>query len=267
MLFRDGPSGSIAISQPSHAWLSGQIVRAWGNNEFGMVSPYEDVCLGAEQHDVGWLEWEQSPTLNPATGRPHSFRELNVAEHTAIWRRGTELALGFGRYPALLVSLHGTGLYANFDGAAADVAIVRDFLSGQCAIQQRLIESLRADRRLGEFSDSDTIERNRRIVRAADRMSIAICTGMRDMAVRSDDPVQGVVRQVPTAAGETDIHMRAVGGDLTTIAVTPWPFAASAVLVACEGISLSQVFDSQAEMRVGLRNAARVVLAAELRPG
>ena len=120
MLYRDAPNTLIAIAQPSHAWLSGQIIRAWGNAAFGTVAPYEDVCLGAEQHDIGWLEWERSPTFNPATGRPHSFRELGVVAHTAIWRRGTEVALAFGRYPALLVSLHGTGLYERFDTDAAN---------------------------------------------------------------------------------------------------------------------------------------------------
>lgn len=266
MLFRDRPNGSIAISQPSHAWLAGQIMRAWGNAEFGAVTPCEDVCLGAEQHDIGWLEWEQSPTLNQATGRPHGFRELGVAAHTAIWRRGTELALAFGRYPALLVSLHGAGLYANFAGAAVDAAIVRDFLDGQLAIQQRLLASLRLDKRLGEFCDPAMIERNRRLVRTADRTSIAICTGMQDPAVRTEDPHRGVVRQVPTADGETDIHLLPVGDDLTRIVVTPWPFAATKVQVVCEGALLPSHFDDEPAMRVALGNVTRVVLSTELRP-
>src|SRR5580658_4237741 len=131
MMFRETPDGVIAITQPSHAWLAGQIVRAWGNAAFGPVTPYEDVCLGAEQHDIGWLVWEQAPTLNLATGRPHSFRDLTIAVHTGIWRQGTQMALVLGRYPALLASLHGSGLYASFDFTAAtdeDAAIVRDFL-------------------------------------------------------------------------------------------------------------------------------------------
>jgi hypothetical protein len=271
MMFRESPAGPIAISQPSHAWLSGQIIRAWGNSAFSAVAPYEDVCLGAEQHDIGWLTWEHSPTFNPATGRPHSFRELSVSDHTAIWRRGTEMALAFGRYPALLVSLHGTGLYASFDAAsasAADAVIVADFLRGQREIQQRLLESLGADQRLSQSSNPGTVERNRRLVRTADRMSIAICTGMADMAVSSDDPRQAVVSQVPTADGETDIRMRATSGDLTKIAVTPWPFDASAVQVSCEGILLpAQQFDDADEMRAALRSAAKTVLTAELSPG
>jgi Protein of unknown function (DUF3891) len=268
MMFREDPNGAIAISQPSHAWLSGQLMRSWGNAEFGSVAPYEDVCLAAEQHDMGWLEWERAPTLNLTTGRPQSFRELAVAEHTAIWRRGTELALVLGRYPALLVSLHGTGLYANFAGAATDVPIVQAFLSGQQTIQQRLLESLRRDRRLGEFCEPAMIERNRRLVRTADRMSIAICTAMQDLAVRSDDPSAGVVRQAPTAGGETDIVLRLVDGTCETISIAPWPFTASRVQVACEGILLpTRTFDDASDLCIALPDANRVALTAELRPG
>lgn len=267
MMFREDPNGLIAITQPSHAWLSGQIIRAWGNAEFGGVAPYEDVCLGAEQHDMGWLEWERTPSLNLTSGRPHGFRELAVAEHTAIWRRGTELALSLGRYPALLVSLHGSRLYANFAGDAADLPLVQAFLSDQQAIQRRLLGSLKQDRRLAGFCDPAMIERNSRLVRTADRMSIAICTTMRDPAVRSDDPHQGIVRQVPTVHGETDLVLHAADGDATSMTVTPWPFSASAVHLVCEGTLLpSRHFADQAGMREALLGAPKVVVSATLRP-
>lgn len=271
MMFRETPDGWVAIPQPSHAWLSGQIIRAWGNAEFGAVAPYEDVCLGAEQHDIGWLAWEQSPTLDPRTGRPHSFRDLGVRAHTGMWSLGTAMAQGLGRYPALLASLHGTGLYANFDAGSAgaeDRAAVCAFLSEQQEIQHRLIANLRTDERLGEFSGDEMIERNRGLVRAADRMSIAICTGMRDLAIRSGGPFEAKVKDVPTADGQTDLRLLAVDGELSNIVVAPWPFATRAVRVTCEGVVLPpQPFKDENEMRVGLRNAKRVVVAAELRPG
>src|SRR5690348_7524279 len=53
MLFRADGEDAIAIAQPSHAWLSGQLARAWGNERFAAPAPYEEVCLGAEQHDIG----------------------------------------------------------------------------------------------------------------------------------------------------------------------------------------------------------------------
>ncbi len=45
MLFREDPEGAIAISQPAHAWLTGQLARAWGNQQFGDFAPSEEVCL------------------------------------------------------------------------------------------------------------------------------------------------------------------------------------------------------------------------------
>jgi hypothetical protein len=268
VLFRETQNALIAISQPAHAWLSGQIMRAWGNARFGPVLPYEEVCLGAEQHDMGWLVWEQSPTLNPATGRPHSFRELNVATHTGIWNAGTAMALVLGRYPALLVSLHGTGLYANFEttpASEADRVVVRHFLDNQHAIQRRLIDSLRQDERLGQFATQDTIERNRRLVRAADRMSIAICSGLRDPMICSGGA--GIVTKVPTASGDVDLRLSAVDGDVTTITVSPWPFGAATVELTCEGTLLpSGSFADETDMRTALAEAECVTLSTELRP-
>ncbi len=52
MLFRSQSSSVLAISQPTHAWISGQILRAWDENL------RETLLLAAEQHDIGWLDWE-----------------------------------------------------------------------------------------------------------------------------------------------------------------------------------------------------------------
>lgn len=270
MLFRRGGEETVAVAQPSHAWLAGQIARAWGNSEYGALTPYEDVCLGAEQQDIGWLIWEQAPTLNPKTGWPHSFRELDVDAHTKVWQRGTDMAMALGRYPALLVSLHGTFLYASFDYAAvsdAAAATVRGFLAGQAAVQRRLIEALRAETRYADVSTPEIIDRNRLLVRAADRLSIAICTGLQDPMVRTGVEGEGLVRDVPTARGLADLRISAVAGDPTQFTVDPWPFLTRSVRLTCEGILLPPGrFEDEAAMRTALRAAKGTVITAELHP-
>jgi hypothetical protein len=67
LLRKDGP-GVIAIPQPSHAWLSGQMARAWGNAHFTAPAPHEEVCLSAKQHDIGWLASEIAPAFDAGTG-------------------------------------------------------------------------------------------------------------------------------------------------------------------------------------------------------
>src|SRR3712207_5677659 len=106
MLLRPDGDAVIAIGQASHAWVSGQLARAWRD-----VSPREEVCLAAEQHDVGMAQWDLAPTLNPDTGRPHSFLEMPLATHLKLWSAAPAKLLTQSRYAALLVSLHGTTLY------------------------------------------------------------------------------------------------------------------------------------------------------------
>src|SRR3954447_15129244 len=114
LLRRDGDD-VIAIGQPAHWWVSVQLARVWGNDRFGAVEPWEEVCLAAEQHDVGMADWERAPTLNPATGLPRSFMELELDEHLDIWWQAAPLVLPQSRYAAVLVSMHGTALYERRD--------------------------------------------------------------------------------------------------------------------------------------------------------
>jgi len=271
MMYRDVGDRLTAIPQPSHAWLSGQAMRAWGNAEFGRVTPFEDVCLGAEQHDIGWLPWENAPTLNAGTGRPHAFREMDIATHAALWTQGVETAAVLGRYPALLVSLHGSGLYRGFDLAAFDaaaVSVIRDFLARQDVVQRRLIDGLAADPAYTPHLTPAAMERNRLLVSAVDRLSIAICTGLADVAVRTDENGVGIIRNVPAASGAVDLRITALDRACTRFTVSPWPFAASAVTLFCEGIPLSKAcWSDEAAMRQALYQAPRVTVAGKLRAG
>jgi Protein of unknown function (DUF3891) len=148
MLYREETQRRIAITQPTHAWLSGQLARAWGNEHFGAVVPWEEVCLGAEQHDVGHTTWEQAPTLNPQTGLPFSFLEMPRHLHLRLWSSAGRLVLPQGRYAALLVSLHGTGLYERYDAVKdppETAQAVQNYLAQERAFQEELLTTLRAD--------------------------------------------------------------------------------------------------------------------------
>jgi len=263
MLFRNDGDDVIAIPQPSHSWLSGQLVRAWGNESFARPSPHEEVCLGTELHDIGWLAWEAAPTLNPATGRPHTFQELRPAAHTGLWTEGVGRALAFGRYPALLVSLHADtiyGTYFNFDKASPeDAQLVRSFLEKQHEFQRETIDALVSDQRLAPDVTPDALQRNRRLVAATDYMSLEICWGITGEEVR--------IPKVPTTGRDcTDLCIRAPNGDPADLTVDPWPFASARVALICEGRRLRGRFTDEADMRTALHDAERVGISAVLRP-
>lgn len=221
MLLRREADAVIVIGQPAHAWLSGQLARAWSPRP----EPWEEVCLAAEQHDAGMAEWDRSPKLNPETGLPRSFLELELDDHLEIWWRAAPLVLQQSRYAALLVSMHGTALYErrNLDDERA-----RAFLDGQRELQRRLMAGF----------DAEQVRRNQRLIWTWDSLSLGLLL---------DWP--------PFDAG--GIHVE--DGTLD-----PWPFASPAITVKSEGRRLGGTFDDEAAMRAALDAAPWVTLEFEL---
>jgi hypothetical protein len=250
MLLRADGDDVIAIGQPAHAWLSGQLARAWGNERFGTVEPWEEVCLAAEQHDTGMAAWEGRPTLNPETGRPRSFMELLLDEHLEIWWRAAPLVIPQSRYAALLVSMHGSALYErrNRDRLEpAEVERVEAFLAGQRELQERLLAGLRADPRTAPVADDDTVRRNQRLVWTWDSLSLGLLLGWAPFELEA----------VPAADGEVDVEVRE-----TTL--EPWPFAAPRLELRCEGRRLAGRFEDEDAMRAALEAAPWVTIQIEL---
>lgn len=250
MLVRHDGRGVLVIGQPSHAWMSGQLARAWGNERFGAVDPYEEVCLAAEQHDVGMASWDVEPQRNPQTGLPRSFLEMALADHIELWTVAPRRLLRQSRYAALLVSLHGTRLYARRDlGALPDseAALVRQFLERQREFQQELLATLP--------DDPSTVTRNSRLIGAWDTLSLAICL----------DYAPYAVTEVP-AASEPAIDLALTAGEPGRLTLEPWPLAVPTLEVRCEGQRLTGTYDGDRALRDALAGAPWETLAFELRP-
>jgi len=245
MLIRTEDDGSaIAIGQPSHAWISGQLARAWGNDEFGSVEPWEEVCLGAEQHDVGWSEWDRRPALNPDTGLPHTFIDLPIEPKIELWSGAAKRLVTQSRYAAVLVSMHGTGLFERFWPQGADPDLQRRFLESEREFQGELLDTL--DR------DPDEVRRNHLLVRVWDSLSLALCLGWDEIKLE----------EVPAAGGLTTLELKALSGG--RVELDPWPFARESVSVQCEGRRLTGRFDDEAALHAALDAAPWLRLEFEL---
>lgn len=258
MLYRTSGSDRIYITQPTHAWVSGQLAQVWGNEGFGSVEPYEAVCLGAEQHDIGWLPWEASPTFNPETGYPHSFMEVAPAVHTQLWAGAKHLVMPMGRYAALLVSLHGTGLYERFTHwkqSPESTQIVEAFLQQEKVFQQQLMQQLEQDTAYAPYVKPEAIAHNQRLVATLDALSLAICMGVTEHREIGD---------VPTVSGKTLLTLTAINGDPTQLQVEPWCFRQDQVTVVFEGRVLKEPSPDEQTMRDRLATAPWITLTATL---
>jgi hypothetical protein len=216
----------ICIGQASHAWVSGQLARAWA----GDLPHREAVCLAAEQHDVGMAQWDLTPALDPETGWPVSFMRMPRELHIALWSAAPQRLFTQSRVAALLVSLHGTKLYERIEVAPEHADAVGAHLAGQRVLQERLA----AEAGLGW----DALRELQALLFAWDWLSLALCL---DWA--------------PSTLEEGPIRLRLAGGT-----VEPWPFAADAVTVGCEGRRLQERCATEAELHAALERAPRVAL-------
>lgn len=260
MLYRTIAEDRICITQPNHAWVSGQLAQVWGNERFGTIAPYQAVCLGAEQHDIGWVPWEAAPTLNPQTGYPHSFMEVAPEVHTQLWAGAKRLAMPMGRYVALLVSLHGTGLYERFThwkDSPRSTEVVEAFLKQEKAFQQQLIDQLKHDPAYASYVAPEIVARNQKLVATLDAFSLMICMGVTQP--RS-------IEQVPTATGETTLSLRSIAQDPTQLTVTPWCFQTDEVTVVFEGRVLKEPSSDESTLRDRLASAPWVTFTTTLYP-
>jgi hypothetical protein len=258
MLHRIDDAGLIVITQPAHAWISGQLAACWGSAELGLSAPGRELRLAAEQHDIAWLDWEAQPSLNPRTGLPYAFNELPTREHLEVWSAATRRALIYGVYPALLVSMHGTYLYERFHDFDADsdedARAARAFLDREHAFQGAAIAGLTGSRDLSR----EEVERDRRLVSLWDAMSLALCMGVNRSRT---------FERVPGSATDIAIGFAANRGLSGAVECSPWPFRAERVVVGCEARRLDGHFRDNASLQAGLRSAPRVQLEFELVPG
>ena len=231
MLLRPDGETTICIGQPAHAWLSGQIARAWALDP---VEPRDLVVLAAEQHDLGMAAWDAAPELNPDTGLPQSFMEMALETHLQLWTAAPQRMLPQSRYAAVLVSMHGEALYEMRDLSRMDdddTEAVRAYLAAQAEFQERAG---------GDF-DHEQLRRNQRLLWIWDSLSLGLCLRW------EGEFVEGVT----LAPGTID----------------PWPFSDEAVTLRTEGRRLEGTFHDEALMRAALEAAPWVELEFELSRG
>jgi hypothetical protein len=227
MLLYDDGEGTVCIGQAAHSWVSGQLARRWGNDRFPPPEPLAEVCLGAEQHDIGMADWDRRPELDTDTGYPVPFLKLPLATHIAMWTDAPDKILSQSPYAALLVSMHGRALFAQ----RRQTPEVRRYVRGQEELQRDLLE------RMGE--DPERARRNQRLVWTVD--FLALVGLIPEWAPQEQEPPGGTVRI--DMAGERHVT------------VDPWPFATDRIEIDYPGRRLAEPSATPSELHGRLARA------------
>ena len=252
MIIREADDGLILIRQTEHARLCGLMASDWGASGFAAPAPLEPLVVAAREHDNGWKEWEDAPRLNRETNRPHTYIDIPIDQHLAIYRRGIARVLVHDPYAGVMVSLHGSLLYSRF---RIDQAGAADFLSEQQAMRDRLIEQLAEDPRYADHCELETLMANRDLLFGWDALSLFLCHG----------EAWEKNLEFPTGRGPERTPVRVTQRD-GRWQLDPFPFRAplaiSIATVALDGAP----FESEGAMRQALRSAAPRVINVAIEP-
>lgn len=170
MLIREDDAGWSCIAQPAHAWLAGELARAWEPR----LPP--SVVLAIEQHDVAWAELDRRPPLNATARRAASFYEVPLDQRLALWTRVVDCLVTTDPYAALLVSLHATNIHTRY--ARTPPAA---FLAAQYADQDELLSRL-------PDATHEQAERDAETCFRIDAMSLDVCATTDDLVTIDDWP-------------------------------------------------------------------------------
>jgi hypothetical protein len=225
MIIQDQGDQLVIIRQTDHAVLSGFFARELGNEVFSQPAPMESFRLAATEHDNGWGEWEQQPSIDPVSFSPYTFMSIPTEEHIALYQRGIERVVKADRYAGLLVSMHCANLYdrtrATMPGFSAkyvkseEAPLVQDVLQRLRLQQLRLKVDLRADPGMKNFADEKWLQANAQRLEAVDRLSLYICLAPREPATIDAVPVD-----YRGMEADWDLEPQENG----TVTVEPYPF-------------------------------------------
>jgi hypothetical protein len=181
------------------------------------------VIEAGTQHDNGWKEWEDRPSINPETGQPWQFLLLTPHEHVPLYRRGILRAAEFDPYTGLLVSMHGAGLYNDRYGTfrlgersltPLERELVDEYLAEQELFQQSLAQRALRRKLHSHVTTDPQVWYNYLLLQVWDRLSIQFAFRL---------AADGEISPLPRPDGSTGTLGIKQTGELS-VALAPYPF-------------------------------------------
>ena len=131
MIVRPATRALHLITQPDHAALAAGIMEHW--------VPLQDaerrasILLAIQEHDNGWREPDEAPSVDPTSGRIYDFISAPAPVRQAVWPRGVA-RLSHDPWAAALVAQHALTVYDRYrsdeswHGFFAEMEAARDAL-------------------------------------------------------------------------------------------------------------------------------------------
>lgn len=236
MMIQSAPSGEprFISTMVEHNDLCGQFARAFGNDRFERIEPYDEMLYVVSHHDRGWDERDANPVLDSAAGVPFGIGGGPVLDGLATSRKSPDFNERRHAYCGLLSSMHSWGLYnARYGftefrtrkGGSTSIPIkseyekeTRAMLDHELARQQRLKAALAADPATRGWVEEKHLMQNYKQLQFFD--TLALYFNLRHESERGEE----IYVHVPmTADKDATITVRPAGNGTYTF--DPFPFA------------------------------------------
>ena len=148
-------AGNVVIPMREHGRFAGKLARAFGNEGFATLRPFELLVDFVDHHDDGWDVVDPTIGQDIRTGLPYSLVSTPLKDLLKTGAHGPNLNEARHRYAGLLSSMHTVGLYTGRYGLSDKVLIdkladdekppVLALLEAEKARQTRLTRDLEED--------------------------------------------------------------------------------------------------------------------------
>lgn len=151
------------VTQGDHAHLSAELLALFRLPELVEHPRRERLLRAVREHDNGWREADAAPRIDPASGEPRGFRDIDGELRREIWLRSCGRFRDEDPYVALLITQHAIALHGDRAGSEAWDAWLADLR----ALRQELLEEAGID-------DAEASS-DHELLRLADACSLALC--------------------------------------------------------------------------------------------
>jgi len=171
--------------QIDHSRVAGFFAAHWGNQDFARPEPYASVVLAAQEHDIGWWEWEMCPSTLNDKGFPLDYHDGSLKYlgqlRLDFYKNAVDHVRNRDPYAALLMSMHGVALmnagygkYAYPPDRSGDPR-VKAYIDNQEELRLKLIEELRHSERFKDFASDEQVWTNYEYMEVFDQLAQFVC--------------------------------------------------------------------------------------------
>jgi hypothetical protein len=234
----------ILALQIDHSRVAGYLAAHWGNGEFSRPEPYSSVVLAAQEHDIGWWEWEMCPsTLNdkgyPMDYHDGSFKYLGQLR-LDFYKNAVDRVLQRDPYAAMLMAMHGVALmnggygkYSYPPDRTSDPR-VKAYVENQEQLRIELLDRLRKSDQFKDFSSDELVWTNYEYMEVFDQLAQFLCNRY---PLNSDARKLGPTKtlndvDVPVKRGVKPVKMNIDPVGANRAVVRPYPFDTDPLTVA-----------------------------------